>query len=872
MLNNKFLYEKLDSEIGKRTIERLDIDDEVLSNLNPKFILRDYQKSAFRYFKTYFEDNEIDFKECPISVLFNMATGSGKTLIMAGLILYLYKKGYNNFLFFVNSNNIIEKTKDNFLNSLSNKYLFNEKISFMDRNVNINEVNNFEGINKEDINICFTTIQKLHSDLNNEKENSITFEDFSNNKIVLISDEAHHGQSKTKQKTISNKPNWENTVEEILKVNKEHVLLEFTATMGLESNEEIYKKYLKRLLYKYDLKSYVNDRYSKNIEIFKVDGTVEYRMLLAILINQYRQDLAIKHGIKNFKPVILFKAVKEIKESHENHEIFRNLVDNLKKYNVEEIKEKIDDQLIKKIFLFYEDEGLSTDNLIRKIQINFSEERCINVNEGNLDLKKIQNNKAEKKELIKQQGILNNLESKNNSIRAIFAVKKLNEGWDVLNLFDIVKVSPDAPLAKNKIHTSTVSEAQLIGRGARYYPFKINDSDEKYKRKFDKDLNNDLRILEELYFHSYDESKYINDLKKALVEEGLINEEIGQQKLVLKNDFKETELYNEGNIFINTKKKKKNYGLNSFESVKYFSEPSTYNILSGRAESINSLDEKKEISKTRSTIIKGLNDMEKHIIKNAISKIDFYRFNNIKKYFPNINSINEIIDNDKFLNKMNIKLKGNENDLTNLTNKNKLNAVYNLLNLIKDEIINSVYDYSGTEFFEKPIHEIFHDKELNIDKTTERYNGMEEYLRNKDWYVFNANYGTDEEKSCVEFIESIMKDLNKRFSEIYLIRNEEFFKIYNCKDGRAFAPDFVLFMKDGNGESINYQLFIEPKGNHLKAYDSWKEEFLESICFNKKLFKYDGAENEYKIIGVPFFNKMDENKFKSALFEKLEIK
>ena len=52
----------------------------------------------------------------PLHLLFNMATGSGKTLIMAGLILYLYEKGYRNFLFFVNSTNIIEKTKDNFLN------------------------------------------------------------------------------------------------------------------------------------------------------------------------------------------------------------------------------------------------------------------------------------------------------------------------------------------------------------------------------------------------------------------------------------------------------------------------------------------------------------------------------------------------------------------------------------------------------------------------------------------------------------------------------------------------------------------------------------------------------------------------------------
>ena len=38
-----------------------------------------------------------------------MATGSGKTLIMACAILTLYQKGYRNFLFFVNSNNVLTK-------------------------------------------------------------------------------------------------------------------------------------------------------------------------------------------------------------------------------------------------------------------------------------------------------------------------------------------------------------------------------------------------------------------------------------------------------------------------------------------------------------------------------------------------------------------------------------------------------------------------------------------------------------------------------------------------------------------------------------------------------------------------------------------
>lgn len=45
-------------------------------------------------------------------LLFNMATGSGKTMVMASIILYMYcKYKYQNFLFFVNTDAIITKTR-----------------------------------------------------------------------------------------------------------------------------------------------------------------------------------------------------------------------------------------------------------------------------------------------------------------------------------------------------------------------------------------------------------------------------------------------------------------------------------------------------------------------------------------------------------------------------------------------------------------------------------------------------------------------------------------------------------------------------------------------------------------------------------------
>ena len=145
-------------------------------NINEKFELRPYQKEAFGYFEFYLKNSKI--RQKPAQLLFHMATGSGKTLIMAGVILRLYELGYRNFIFFVNSTTIINKTRENFLNPSSTKYLFKERIFLGDKELKVSEVENFEGTNGDDIQIIFTTIQGLHSLLNTPKENAITYSDF----------------------------------------------------------------------------------------------------------------------------------------------------------------------------------------------------------------------------------------------------------------------------------------------------------------------------------------------------------------------------------------------------------------------------------------------------------------------------------------------------------------------------------------------------------------------------------------------------------------------------------------------------------------------------------------------------------------------
>lgn len=92
----EYLYQKIEKKIIADTSWYKSIPDYIASNLRREFQLRGYQRNAIRNFISFYEDPSL--KTSPTHVLFQMATGSGKTLLMAGLILYLYKQGFRNFL------------------------------------------------------------------------------------------------------------------------------------------------------------------------------------------------------------------------------------------------------------------------------------------------------------------------------------------------------------------------------------------------------------------------------------------------------------------------------------------------------------------------------------------------------------------------------------------------------------------------------------------------------------------------------------------------------------------------------------------------------------------------------------------------------
>lgn len=801
-----FLHDKIVAEFGKRAINQTLVPNHILDNLKPGFGQRPYQIESFqRYILCHTEDFTGRPKK-PFHLLYNMATGSGKTLVMAGLMLYLYEKGFRNFLFFVNSNNIIKKTKDNFLNPQASKYLFSDKIVIDGKEVYIKETDTFESADDKNINIKFTTIQQLHIDLNNTKENSVTYEDFKDKKMVLIADEAHHLSSATKNNGALF-GSWEGTVIEILKQNFDNILLEFTATLDYD-NAEILKKYQDKVIFKYDLAQFRIDKYSKEINLVRSLYDERERIIQALILNLYRQELATANNI-NLKPVILFKAKKTIKESEQNKVNFHNLIDLMSAQLVDQIRNTATVSVVQKAFNFFDSINISSAEISRRIKSNFHIENCISANNDE---------EAEKNQLL-----LNTLEDENNPIRAVFAVQKLNEGWDVLNLFDIVRLyeGQNTGGTNTTVGATTLSEAQLIGRGARYFPFALEEGQDKYTRKYDDDQANDLKILEELYYHTKEDSRYISELKKALVESGIYEDEdkLVTKQLTLKLDFKETDFYKTGKVVFNKRKPKSFDNVKSFADFGVSKKNFAYTLSSGigRVSSAFNTEEETTTDKIESKDIK-LFAIPKHIVRFALAQNPFFYFDSLERCFPNVGSLSNFIDSTDYLGGLEIIFNGSKARLADITNNDYLRSIQGLLQNIESEIKLNSTEFEGSDYSKEYVHKVFRDKEIKVYKDSERADGQEAFVANEPWYVYNANYGTSEEKKFVELFQRRFEGLKEKFTNIYLIRNEREIKIID-KLGRAFEPDFVLFCKQKKDKELTYQVFIEPKGAHLIAND-----------------------------------------------------
>lgn len=850
-MSELFLYEKIDT--AKEVGVNIDFPEIINNGLSNNIILRDYQIEAFNNFVLYFENDRLR-KNKQIHTLFHMATGSGKTVIMAGLILYLYTKGYRKFLFFVNQTNVLEKTIDNFINPLSNKYLFNDVINYLGKNINIKRVDNFSGnVLNDDIEILFTTTQKLHMDLFEAKENSLTYEDFENNKIVFISDESHHINSLTKKPTKDEQEaskSWEYSVTNALSRNIYSIMLEFTATCDLKDSN-VLQKYKDKIIFNYPLISFRESGYTKDFQNFATDTDLWTRTLMALVMSEYRRFLFADLKL-NIKPVVMLKSQK-IEDSKRFYDEFFKKVKELTSYELQSL-ELVGIEKLTEAINYFKKRDNTLELLEQSIKTSFSEDTSIIMNGAS-------DNNTEK------QLLVNSLEDLDNPIRTIFAVDMLNEGWDVLNLFDIVRLydTRQASGKAGKIGSYTIKEAQLIGRGARYCPFVVDDNEFKFKRKFDGDLTNPNRILETMYFHSKNDSRYISELKNALIETGLQPQDPIILEYRLKDEFKESDFYKKGYVFSNKRLPKGRDKVHSLEpsmrTKTYY-----YTASSGKGNILNLVGEDSSNNRTTEVNRKSIKfkDVDYNVLIGAVEYFDELRFDLLKKKYPSLKSMREFLTSDEFLGNSNVEITYSQNKL----NGNILfSAIKHAMAKIASHVTAIKPEYIGSkEFVPKQLNVVLKDKKISlveIEKNGGKGNSQnnclnEEYrldLTNEKWYVFNDNYGTSEEKLFVKYFKiHIEPRLKEKNLEYYVIRNERIpeLAIYSFEAGERFEPDFLLFVRKKRSEGSRiYQGYVEPKGNHLLENDAWKEDFSMQIEEDSITGQFS---DDYQIIGFPFFN------------------
>ncbi len=754
--------------------------------------------------------------------MFEMATGSGKTLVMAGLILECYKQGYQNFIFFVNSTSILEKTKLNFTDSVSSKYLFSENITINDENTEIKSINNLNESQTSAINIYFSTIQGLFSLFTKAKENAISIEDLKDQKLVFLADEAHHLNTETKKKLSdaesSEKRNWESVVKLALEQNKDNLLLEFSATIPNEKS--VKDKYKNLKVITYTLKEFSEDKFCKNIYSLSYENKeLETRFLGACVSSLYKELLAQHHNIENFKPCILFKS-ERIEGSKENQERFNAFLENLSPLDLENFFNHSHNAFFKDAKNFF-DKQHYTPNLAALLQTKFKKSVQINTNN--------------EKELEKSMLLLNSLEDRQNPKRVIFSVDKLNEGWDVLNLFDIVRL-------KNKAsQKDTTKDAQLIGRGARYYPFSYNDLKpsqiEFYQRKFD--LFNPLSALERLDYHAVYDSEFIAKLKKELQDSGL--EFANEKQTIPLTPTKNLKCY----YASNTKNKNKNLFNKDYTDSVGVKLQSLHVPLFAFGVREKKVDFKEENKGDKTYYIP--HTLDKIPLNYFLKALNLKNldFKTLKKAFKKHAFNNKVEFIERYISQLKTNFHKNQKFDDN---KNLLKLAVYIIENLKDTLLKEQdkYDVSALELKEFETH----NKSLSASE-------LEKDIP-YEWLLFKdmRKLDSDLERDFLDFINNHKEVLDKKFKEWCVLRNDRFteLKVFcNIENSpyyaQGFEPDFILFAQTHSDEFLGFTCYMEAKGEHLEHSNAWKEEFLEML--ENAALKSHSKKLDLK--GLPFF-------------------
>ncbi len=533
---SEFLFARIRDDAGYQEFRKNPLPQYITDNIHPSKKLRPYQEEAVRYFIWLYEYDGIS--ACK-HLLFNMATGAGKTLVMACCMLYLYERWYRKFIFLVHQVQILTQARRNLTDYKFEKYLFHpDGMSFYGKHVGTRDIKTFDEAAEDDINIMFLSTSLFYNRIKESGENQLTSEDFSKNDVVIIADEAHrlNVETRSNKTDLEELLNWESAVQNSIGAREGNMLIEFTATVDL-ANRNIHEKYRDKLVYKYDFVDFNRAGYAKDVQFLyndetQVEDQKKYLIIHAVALSQYRKILFRELTKSIVHPVILVKS-KRIADSELDREFFNTVIADLAVRDLEKLRSIKHDEyhLISNMFGELENRGISLSGFVASIREDFAPQNTM-----------IYNSK------VKENAVaLSDLDHPKNRIRVIFSVNALNEWWDVLSLYDIIHFD----IGEDK--KVSLQDIQLIGRGARYCRFELPESFQdgllgSYdtipdRRKFDKARREPARILETFFYHFVKTGMFLENLQKELMGEGIISEWVEKRTVEMKPHFLTSETY-----------------------------------------------------------------------------------------------------------------------------------------------------------------------------------------------------------------------------------------------------------------------------------------------------------------------------------------
>lgn len=481
-----------------KTIENYDKIQHLL-----KFALRPYQIEALSAFQLFWKDgfDSRSLKEKTLQeakndedkivhwhkVGFEMATGSGKTLLMGATILDLWHKGYKDFLILTPNTILFDKTIENFT-PRAVKSIFGDGWNLTYNLVTGNSYRDKTCNWKEDRDISFYVfnMQKfydkaassgqkdgedtmkgvpyvrrpLEDSLWRDKtgQHTISFVEFlRERRPVIISDEAHHYQQKKTAEAIF----------ELLP----RAVLEFTAT-SLEKGGES-ESFGQDNLYKYPMQRYINEGYGKRIFAVgcgtsdekttdEVSESDKQKLVWGILIHLLKWEALAAVNAPVKKAMLLTKA-RSINHADAVNDYLKNWPDS--------VSSELDDVLEQ-----VNREGTDIAKIVRQ---NIPKNKAELIKKMSAVAKSVftihSENKSDEEIWTEYQSL------DDNKAEIVNQVRIFSEGVDYDNFYTIVVLG-------DTVEKVGLAAAQLIGRGLRLY---------KERREFDI-LGNELKEQSEI--------------------------------------------------------------------------------------------------------------------------------------------------------------------------------------------------------------------------------------------------------------------------------------------------------------------------------------------------------------------------------------